>query len=109
MTASVFYALSMLLMPHAPGLWHAIPPVICFGLAQGLNIPTVMTMLTGIAPMEHRGAFMAANGFLLRLAQTVAPLMMGGLFALFGMHAVYLGGLACALILFALAFFCIRR
>ena len=35
--------------------------------------------------------------------------MMGGLFALFGMHAVYLGGLACALILFALAFFCIRR
>ena len=109
MAASAFYALSMLLMPHAPGLWHAIPPVICFGLAQGLNIPTVMTMLTSLAPMEHRGAFMAANGFLLRLAQTVAPLMMGGLFALFGMQAVYLGGLACALILLALAFFCIRR
>ncbi|MEF2230221.1 MAG: MFS transporter [Pseudodesulfovibrio sp.] len=109
MTASVFYGLSMLLMPHAPGLWHAIPPVICFGLAQGLNIPTVMTMLTSIAPMEHRGAFMAANGFLLRLAQTVAPLLMGGLFALFGMHAVYLGGLVCALLLLALAFFCIRK
>jgi len=109
MTAAVFYALSMLLMPSAPGLWHVVPPVICFGLAQGLNIPTVMTMLTTLAPMEHRGAFMAANGFLLRLAQTVAPLMMGGLFALFGMQAVYLGGLACALLLLALAFFCIRK
>ncbi|MDD3312380.1 MFS transporter [Pseudodesulfovibrio sp.] len=109
LAASVFYALSMLLMPLAPGLWYVVPPVICFGLAQGLNIPTVMTMLTTIAPMEQRGAFMAANGFLLRLAQTVAPLLMGGLFALFGMQAVYLGGLACAVILFALAFFCIEK
>ncbi len=69
MAAAVFYGLSMLLMPHAPGIWHVIPPVICFGLAQGLNIPTIMTMLTTIAPMEQRGAFMAANGLLLRLAR----------------------------------------
>jgi len=109
LAASVFYALSMLLMPLAPSLWYVVPPVICFGLAQGLNIPTVMTMLTTLAPMEQRGAFMAANGFLLRLAQTVAPLLMGGLFALFGMQAVYIGGLACALILFTLAFFCLKK
>jgi len=109
LAASVFYALSMVLMPLAPGLWYVVPPVICFGLAQGLNIPTVMTMLTTLAPMEQRGAFMAANGFLLRLAQTVAPLLMGGLFALFGMQAVYIGGLVCALALFVLAFFCMER
>ncbi len=107
-SASLFYGLSMLLMPNAPGLWHVIPPIICFGLAQGLNIPTVMTQLATIAPMEQRGAFMAANGFLLRLAQTVAPLLMGGLFALFGMQAVFMGGLVCALLLLGLALFFIR-
>ena len=83
--------------------------MICFGLAQGLNIPTVMTMLTTIAPMEQRGAFMAANGLLLRLAQTTAPLLMGGIYALFGLHAVYLGGLACAVAIFVLALFGIRN
>ena len=108
LAAGVFYGLSMVLMPHAPGLWHVIPPVMCFGLAQGLNIPTVMTLLTSIAPMEQRGAFMAANGFLLRLSQTLAPLLMGGLFALFGINAVFLGGLVCALLLLVLAFCCIR-
>ncbi|MBG0791084.1 MAG: MFS transporter [Desulfovibrionaceae bacterium] len=107
--AAVFYALCMLLTPNAPGLWQVIPPVICFGLAQGLNIPTVMTMLTTIAPMEQRGAFMAANGFLLRLAQTVAPLLMGALYALFGMEAVYLGGLVCSIVILYLALFCIRN
>jgi MFS family permease len=80
-----------------------IPPVICFGLAQGLNIPTVMTMLTTIAPMEQRGAFMAVNGLLLRLAQTVAPMIMGGLYALGGMDAVFWGGFACAVAILVLA------
>ncbi|WP_419785104.1 MFS transporter [Pseudodesulfovibrio sp.] len=109
MTASIFYGLSMILTPMAPSIWYVIPAVMCFGLAQGLNIPTVMTMLTAIAPMEQRGAFMAANGFLLRLAQTIAPLLMGGLFALFGMKSVYAGGLVCAALLFCLAFFCHKK
>lgn len=103
--AAVFYGLCMLLTPHAPSLALTIPPVICFGLAQGLNIPTVMTMLTTIAPMEQRGAFMAANGLLLRLAQTVAPMIMGGLYALGGMNAVFWGGFACAVAIFILARF----
>lgn len=106
--SGILYGLAMLLTPQAPGVWHIIPPVMCFGLAQGLNIPTIMTMLTTIAPMEQRGAFMAANGLLLRLAQTIAPLLMGGLYALFGMHAVFLGGLVCAIAITLIAFFAIR-
>lgn len=107
--AAVLYGISMLLMPQAPGLWHVIPPVICFGLAQGLNIPTIMTMLTTIAPMEQRGAFMAANGLLLRLAQTLAPIFMGGIYALFGMYAVFWSGLLCAVTILILALFFIKN
>lgn len=107
--SAIFYGASMLLMPRAPGLWHVIPPVICFGLAQGLNIPTIMTMLTSIAPMEQRGAFMAANGLLLRLAQTLAPLLMGGLYALFGMEAVFYGGLVCSVGILLIGIFYIKN
>jgi len=107
--AGMFYAAAMLLMPHAPGLWHVIPPVICFGIAQGLNIPTLMTMLTTIAPMEQRGAFMAANGLLLRLAQTIAPLLMGTLYAFSGINAVFIGGLVCAVMITLLALCCIKN
>ncbi|MUM78768.1 MFS transporter [Pseudodesulfovibrio sp. F-1] len=109
MASAVLYALSMILTPSAPGLWHVLPPVVCFGLAQGLNIPTVMTMLATIAPMEQRGAFMAANGLLLRLAQTLAPLVMGGLYALFGMAGVFAGGLACAAVILFLAIFWVQE
>lgn len=108
MAAAVFYGLSMLTMPHAPGYWHVLPPVMCFGIAQGLNIPTIMTMLTTLAPMEQRGALMAANGLLLRLAQTLAPLLMGGLFALWGIKAVFVGGLACSLMILLVAAFFIK-
>ena len=62
-----------------------------------------MTMLTTIAPMEQRGAFMAANGLLLRLAQTVAPIFMGMIYALFGMDAVFYTGLLCSIAILAMA------
>jgi hypothetical protein len=59
--------------------------------------------------MEQRGAFMAANGLLLRLAQTLAPLLMGGLYALYGMQAVFMGGLACAVMILILAIFFVQE
>lgn len=107
--AAVLYGISMVLMPAAPGIWHVIPPVVCFGLAQGLNIPTVMTMISSLAPMEQRGAFMAANGFLLRLAQTLAPIFMGGIYGLFGIQGVFISGLLCALSILLLAVLVIRN
>lgn len=109
MAAAVLYAVSMLLLPHAPVIWLVVPSVMCFGLAQGLNIPTLMTMLTTIAPMEQRGAFMAANGLLLRLAQTVAPLLMGGVYHLYGMNAVFMGGMVCALCMLLMTYLTITN
>ncbi len=102
-SGAFFYALCMLGTPHMPGFWLTILPVSCFGIAQGLNIPTVMTMLTSLAPMEQRGAFMAANGMILRLSQTAAPVIMGGIYAWKGMEAVFIAGLLCAATIFLLA------
>jgi len=66
-------------------------------------------MLTTIAPMEQRGAFMAANGLLLRLAQTIAPIMLGGIYALTGMTGVFTTGFICAAMIFLLALFFIEN
>lgn len=96
------YALSMLTIPLMPGEWWVILPVLSFGLGQGLNVPTLMATISGLAPGGQRAVFMAANGMILRLSQTIAPLLMGGLYAAFGIRAVYWGGTVCALGMFLL-------
>ncbi|WP_022660271.1 MFS transporter [Paucidesulfovibrio longus] len=101
-SAFFFYAASMLTIPMMPGEWWVILPVLSFGLGQGLNVPTLMATISGLAPGGQRAVFMAANGMILRLSQTIAPLLMGGLYAAFGLHAVYWAGTVCALCMFLL-------
>ncbi|MBU1248036.1 MAG: MFS transporter [Proteobacteria bacterium] len=90
------YAISMIFIPLMPGQWWVILPVLFFGLGQGLNIPTLMTVLTALAPMEQRAAFMAANGMILRLSQTVAPMLMALFYVAFGIQAVFWAGAGAA-------------
>lgn len=88
-SAFCFYALSAFLIPLMPSEVTMVIPVMIFGLAQALNIPNVHTMLANLAPPEQRGAFMALNGMVLRLGQTLGPLIMGGAYALFGLRGVF--------------------
>ncbi|MCG6960792.1 MFS transporter [bacterium BMS3Abin03] len=100
--AFIIYALSMILIPLIPHLWLMIIPLIFFGIAQGLNIPSLQTMLTNLAPAENRAAFMSLNGMVLRLGQTIGPLIMGFVFVLSGMTGVFFAGAAFALLMFVL-------
>lgn len=95
--AFALYALAAVLVPLMPGLWWVLLPVLVFGAAQGLNIPTVQAMLAELAPMEQRGAFMALNGTVLRLGQTLGPVVMGGAFVAWGMDGVFWATAALAL------------
>jgi len=95
--AFVLYAASAVLIPRMPGLWWVMGPVFLFGVAQGLNIPCVQTLLAELAPMEQRGAFMALNGMILRVGQTLGPVIMGGAYAAGGYEAMFLTGAALAL------------
>lgn len=85
----LLYALSAALIPLMPGLWWVALPVMVFGVAQALNIPCVQTLLADLAPMEQRGAFMALNGMVLRVGQTLGPVVMGGAYAIGGYQAVF--------------------
>ncbi|WP_035075196.1 MFS transporter [Maridesulfovibrio zosterae] len=94
------YAASMIAMPSAGSALWCIIPVCLFGLGQGLNMPNSMSMLTAIAPMEQRAIFMSINGMLLRLGQTLAPLLMGLVYAGFKLDAVFYAGAVIALAMF---------
>jgi MFS family permease len=96
----VLYGVALVAIPSMPNLWLLTIPVSILGVAQGLNMPSLMTLLAGECPMEQRGALMSVNGMVLRLGQTLGPLVMGGLFAVSGFGGVFLGGAGCAVLMF---------
>jgi len=99
--AYFLYAVSLSMIPFAPNLPVLLIPVFLFGVAQGLNIPSVQTMLAALAPLEYRASFMAVNGTILRLGQTLGPLLMGIFFMLWGTDGAFYAGVGCALFMLA--------
>ncbi len=83
------YALALLTIPSFPTVWSLWIPIVLLGIAQGLSIPNLQALLAGLAPMEHRGAFMAINGVALRVGQTLGPLLMGAVFSIWGMDSTF--------------------
>ncbi|OEU69435.1 MAG: MFS transporter [Desulfovibrio sp. S3730MH75] len=96
------YAAAMVMIPESTSALWCIIPVCFFGLGQGLNLPNSMSMLTAIAPMEQRAIFMAINGMLLRVGQTIAPILMGLIYAGFGLDSVFYAGVIIAAITFVI-------
>jgi predicted MFS family arabinose efflux permease len=83
------YALALLMTPLAPNLPVLGIPVVLFGIAQGLSIPNLQTLLASLAPIEHRGAFMSVNALVLRLGQTLGPPLMGVASSVGGIDATF--------------------
>jgi MFS family permease len=91
------YVLTMVALPLAPSVGALMVPVVLFGVANGIAIPSILTMLTGLAPAEYRAAFMSVNATVLRLGQTLGPLAAGAMLAYQGLPGVYYGSSALAL------------
>jgi len=100
--AFCLYAGALVLLLALPSRYGTVLPAILFGIGQGLNMPTLMTMLAELAPEENRAVFLSLNSMSLRLGQTLGPLVMGGVFSLFGIEAVFFSGAILALVMVAL-------
>lgn len=70
------YGVAYILIPQMPVLWLILIPVALFGIAHGGNVPGLQTGVAGLAPLEHRAAFMSLNATVLRLGQTIGPPVM---------------------------------
>jgi MFS family permease len=93
------YVVSLAMIPVATNLLLLSIAVLVFGVANGLNIPSILTMLNGYAPDEYRAAFMSLNGTVLRLGQTVGPLLVGLVVELVGLQASFLVSAGMALLM----------
>ncbi|MEG2172694.1 MAG: MFS transporter [Desulfovibrionaceae bacterium] len=91
-TGASFFVVSMLLFPYITSIYGFLIPVLLYGLGQGLVYPAAMTSLSGLAPGGTRGIVMAVNGTVLRLAQTIAPVLCGLLFWAWSFKGVFFAG-----------------
>jgi MFS family permease len=98
--AFIIYALALLLMPLVHTIWLFFLPTLLFGFAHGMNLPSIQMLLARLAPLEYRAAFMSLNGMVLRLGQTLGPLIMGLVYLIGGFEMIFFlsAGLAAAMI-----------
>ena len=106
--AFFLYSFALLLITFVPKLWVFLVPTIIFGIAQGINIPHIQTLLAGLAPMEYRAAFMSINGTVLRLGQTLGPVIMGIIFGFWGIEGVFYSGAGFSIAMFVIMLIMIR-
>jgi len=98
----LIYGIALAVIPGVPSLRMLLVPTIIYGIAHGVNIPCIISLLSGMAPMEYRAAFMSANGMVLRLGQTLGPLLMGFMYALRGLDGAFFAGTALGVCMFIL-------
>ncbi|HHT01577.1 MAG TPA: MFS transporter [Firmicutes bacterium] len=83
------YVVALAIIPFVGRLELFVIPTLVFGVGHGLNIPSLQTMLAEQAPLEYRAIFMSLNGMMLRIGQTLGPLLMGLVFVYGHFQAVF--------------------
>lgn len=107
-TAFGLYTLALAMLPFVPNIWAAIIPTFIYGIGNGLNIPTTHSLLASLSPLEYRAAFMSANGMVLRMGQTLGPIVIGMVFVLGGLPATFFAGAGLALLMLVLIRYLIK-
>ena len=97
-SAYLIYPAALILAYFMPTIYLFIIPVFIYGFANGILIPNIQTQISILAPAEYRGAFMSINSSVLRLGQTIGPLISGIVITRLGEGWVF-----CTGIIFALA------
>ncbi len=100
----LIYGIALILIPFLKIYLLLFIPIIIYGIAHGINIPLVQTLLANISPLEYRGAFMSMNGMILRGGQTLGPLIAGLFYTFNGINSVFIFGSVIAVLFSALLF-----
>jgi MFS family permease len=109
MSGFVCYAISMAMIPFLPRLWMLLIPAVIFGVGQGVNMPANFSMFAKLSPPEYHGAFMSLNGMVLRLGQTLGPLVIGLFYTFYGLPSAFFAGAGFAVLMLVTALILIRK
>ena len=95
-----FYFLSMLSLLVSQSWIQVVLSIMVFGLGHGLLIPSIQNLLVGFASIKERAAFMSVNSMVLRIGQTIGPLLIGVFYAFGSLQASFIAGAVVALVMF---------
>jgi MFS family permease len=99
----IIYAFGLAAVPFVRHLWVLFLPSLVYGIAAAFAIPNTTSLMAAFAPVNQRAAIMSLNGMVLRLGQTLGPVVMAAVFGLWGFRGVYFGGAFLALGMAAIA------
>jgi MFS family permease len=100
MAGAGFYFLSMVSLLFIGHWWEVTCSVIIFGLGHGMLVPSVQNLLVGFTTIKERAAFMSVNSMVLRIGQTIGPLMIGIFYAIGSLQASFVAGAVVAILMF---------
>lgn len=98
LAASVLYLVFFLMIPQIKNINGFIIPIALFGVAQGINIPSVLNLITGYAKKEYRAAFLSVNWMMMRAGQAIGPYILGLTYLYFGIDGTFYGSALVALL-----------
>lgn len=102
------YGCALAVFSLVPQLYFIFIPIVLFGLGHGVLIPSVQTLMTKAAPLQYRAGVLSLNGMILRLGQTIGPVVMSLIFSLYHINGVFLAGSVFAFLIFILCLFIFR-
>jgi MFS transporter, ACDE family, multidrug resistance protein len=105
----ILYAIACSIVPYSDHIYYLFIPVLLLGIAQGANLPNMMSILTGLAPTEQRAVFLSLNAMILKVGQTIGPFLMGMVYGLWYLEGVFLFASFLSLVMFAIVLFFIKE
>jgi MFS family permease len=102
------YAAAMLLFPLIPSLWGFLIPTLIYGFGGGINQPSSQSILISLAPESRRAGFLSVNSTILRIGQSLGPLIMGTIITFWGMDGVFYAGAVLSLAMMAATVFILK-
>lgn len=102
MSATGFYFLSMGMLSWSEHWAGVIAGIVLFGLGHGVIIPSIQNTMVSLASIQERAAFMSLNSMVLRIGQTIGPLLIGVFYAFGGISFAFGAGAVTAIIMFLL-------
>jgi MFS family permease len=97
---TTFYFLAMLSLLFSQSWTQVVVSVIVFGLGHGLLLPSIQNLLVGFASIKERAAFMSVNSMVLRIGQTIGPLLIGVFYAIGSLQGSFIAGAVVAMMMF---------
>jgi MFS family permease len=104
----LLYGVSMITIAFVSKEWQLFFPLICFGLAHGMLIPSIPNVLVTFAPINVRAGFMSINGMILRLGQSLGPVTIGLFYLAGGTTLAFVGGAIVAVFMILIAMFMVK-